>query len=165
MRINLLQGLRQKKRVKEMIAKLTQSIYAYNSVVLGAAREVDVRKAIRLRSELKTYLVDLKLKMQDVCRPIQRDILMTAELKDELTFYQKMSVTRGKSFVQVNHYTTPEAYDYDAVILKPEVDQRCMKLQKDLDELYSKIDAFNVSNFIEIDEILDERLNEPFHCG
>jgi len=160
MKINLLQGLRQKKRVKEYIANLTKSIHAYNSIVLGAVREVDVRKAIHLRNELKAYLVDLKLKMQDVCRPIQRDILMAAELKDELTFYQKMSVQHGKT-VKVEYNSVTEVH-YEAVLRPGEVDRRSRELQKELDELYLKIDGFNTSHFIEVEEITEEWLDKRY---
>lgn len=159
-KLNLLQGLRQKKRVKEKIAKITQDIQLYNSIPQGAVREIDVRKAIQLRGELKTYLVDLKLKMQDAGRPIQRDILMTAEIKDELTFYRNLDVQHGKS-VTVS-YNAVELH-HEAILRKAEVDRRCMELQRELDELYSKIDEFNTSHFVEVEELTEERLGEPYN--
>jgi hypothetical protein len=161
-KMNLLQGLRQKKRTKEQIAKLTASIQEYNSVVQGMDREIDVRKAVRLRDELKTFLVELKLKMQDTCRPIQRDILMVSELKDELAFYQKMKTHHGKFVVDYNR--TCELH-YDAIIRKMEVDRQCVKLQQELDALYLKIDNFNTTHVIEIKEISDERMEEIYHCN
>lgn len=139
-----------------MIAKLTKSVHQYNSVTQGSVREIDVHKAIQLRSELKACLIDLKLKLQVACQPIQRDILMTSELKDELSFYHKMDGKHGK-IVSYNYGSSNEVH-FEAIIRQVDIDRRCLELQRELDALYSKIDGFNTSHFIEIEEIADERL-------
>lgn len=146
-----------------MIARLTGIVHASNSVVQGATREIDIRKAIQLRSELKTNLVNLKLKLQEACQPIQRDILMTAELKDELSFYQKMDVQHGK-IVSRGYHESTELY-YEAILRKADIDRRCLELQRELDTLFTKIDGFNTSHFIEIEDISNERLEEVYHRG
>lgn len=155
-KLNLLQGLRYKKRIKEAISRVTANIKTYNSKLQDTEDEIDVRKAIAFRTQLKEILVDLKLKLQDASRPIQRDILMLSELKDELGFYQSLETKHGKehSF----NYGEHQEMLYQAIVRKAEVDQKCMELQKELDNLYAKVDAFNTAHFVETEEITAEML-------
>ena len=152
-RINLSQALRLKKRTKEMIAKITQSIQTYNSILRSdGSREIDIHKAINFRDQLKAYLVDLKLALQEASRPIGRDILEVSELKDRISFLQKLNVKHGKIVTEGYH---PTELIYEAVVRKNQVDKMCMDTQKQLDVFYAKIDEFNSVHFIEIEE-------EPF---
>ncbi len=152
-RINLSQALRLKKRTKELIAKVTQSIQTYNSVLRDeGSREIDVHRALHFRDKLKAYLVDLKLLLQEASRPIGREILEVSELKDRISFLQKLNVKHGKVVSEGYH---PTELIYDAAIRKNEVDKMCTDAQKQLDTLYSKIDEFNSTHFVEVDE-------EPF---
>ncbi|MDR1269211.1 MAG: hypothetical protein LBK82_06775 [Planctomycetaceae bacterium] len=152
-RINLSQALRLKKRTKELIAKISQNIQSYNSVLRNeGAREIDVYKAMDFRDTLKTYLVDLKLTLQEASRPIGREILEVSELKDRISFLQKLNVKHGKVVSEGFH---PTELIYDAAIRKNQVDKMCKDAQKQLDILYAKIDEFNSTHFVEVKE-------EPF---
>jgi hypothetical protein len=152
-RINLSQALRLKKRTKELIAKVTQNIQTYNSVLRDeGAREIDVHHAMQFRDQLKAYLVDLKLVLQEASRPIGREILEISEIKDRISFLQKLNVKHGKV---VSAGYQPMELIYDAAIRKNEVDRMCKDAQKQLDILYAKVDEFNSTHFIEVEE-------EPF---
>ena len=152
-RINLSQALRLKKRTKELIAKVTQSIQSYNSVLRDeGSREIDVHKALDFRDTLKAYLVDLKLLLQEASRSIGREILEVSELKDRISFLQKLNVKHGKVVSEGYH---PTELIYDAAIRKNEVDKMCTDAQKQLDAIYSKIDEFNNTHFVEVKD-------EPF---
>jgi len=152
-RINLSQALRLKKRTKELIAKVTQSIQTYNSVLRDeGSREIDVHKAMQFRDQLKAYLVDLKLVLQEASRPIGREILEVSEIKDRISFLQRLNVKHGKVVSEGYH---PTELIYDAAIRKNEVDKMCKDAQRQLDALYAKIDAFNSTHFVEVEE-------EPF---
>lgn len=156
-KMNLVQGLRAKKRVKEMIMKLTDLIRSSNSVIEGGTREVDVLQAIGLRDELKNYLIDLKLALQEASRPIQRDILTISELKDQIHFYRRLDVQHGKSLS--GGYSNVEVM-HEAIIRKGDVDKYCFEIQKQMDTLFTKIDWFNNSNYIDLEEFPLERFNE-----
>ena len=152
-RINLSQALRLKKRTKELIAKVTQSIQTYNSVLRDdGAREIDVQQAMQFRDKLKAYLVNLKLALQEASRPIGREILDVSELKDRISFLQKLNVKHGKVVTEGYH---PTEVTYDATIRKNDVDKMCLETQRQLDVLYAKIDGFNSTHFVEVEE-------EPF---
>jgi len=144
MRINLSQGLRLQKRTKEMIGRLTRNIQSGNSIVAGGDRDFDILKALELREKVKMYLVDLKIHLQEASRPIQRDILLVSEMKDELTFYQNIDVNHGKVLNTDYRYgNAPTELTREAIIRKGTVEKNSLKIQAHLDELYSKIDAFN----------------------
>lgn len=159
-KINLLQGLRQKKQLKEMIGKLTHNIVNSNSIVEGATRELDIRKAIEFRSRLKEQLVSLKLTLQEACRPIQRDILMTSEIKDELAFYRRIDVRHGLE--SVGRYGLSDDTRYEAIVRKAETEKQCVVLQRELDRLFTKIDGFNSTHFVEVEEVPDECIEELY---
>lgn len=147
-RINLSQALRLKKRTKELIAKVSQSIQSYNSILRDeGSREIDVHKALDFREILKAYLVDLKLILQEASRPIGREILEVSELKDRISFLQKLNIKHGKV---LSEGYQPTELIYDAAIRKNQVDKMCTDTQKQLDILYAKIDAFNNTHFVEI---------------
>jgi hypothetical protein len=152
-RINLSQALRLKKRTKELIAKVTQSIQTYNSVLRDeGSREIDVHRALQFRDQLKAYLVDLKLVLQEASRSIGREILEVSEIKDRISFLQRLNVKHGKVMTEGFH---AKEVAYDAAIRKSEVDKMCLEAQRQLDALYAKIDEFNSTHFVEVGE-------EPF---
>lgn len=156
-KMNLLQGLRQKKRLKEMIARVNGNIKGHNSRLRGTEREVDVRRAIEVREILKESLIDLKLKLQDASRPIQRDILMLAELKGDMQLFQSLDTQHGMVLNNPSYAQATEL-NYEAEVRKAEVDKKCTEIQARLDELFSKIDGFNTSHFVEVEEITGEIL-------
>ena len=152
-RLNLSQALRLKKRTKELIAKVTQSIQTYNSVLRDEGfREIDVLMAMQFRDQLKAYLVDLKLILQEASRPIGREILEVSEIKDRISFLQRLNIKHGKVMTEGYH---AKEVAYDAMIRKNEVDRMCLEAQRQLDILFAKIDEFNSTHFVEVED-------EPF---
>jgi hypothetical protein len=149
-KMNLSQALRNQKRVKEMIAKLSKGISEHNSILEGGSRELDIHKAIELRDFLKNRLIDIKLVLQEASRPIQRKILEISELKDQLSFYQKLNVKNGKHLTE--GYQAIEV-TYAAVIRKIDVEKKCVQIHQEMDNLYSQIDEFNNAHFVELEDI------------
>ncbi|MDR1925106.1 MAG: hypothetical protein LBQ66_12110 [Planctomycetaceae bacterium] len=154
--INLSQALRNQKRIKEMIAKLSKSISEYNSILEGGSREIDIHKAIELRDFLKKRLVAVKMILQDASRPIQQQILEVSELKDQISFYQKLNVKHGKALTEGFH---PQEVSYNAIIRKIDVEKKCARIQHEMDGIYSRIDEFNNTHFVELEEVPFEMID------
>lgn len=146
-KMTLSRALRYKKRVVETIRATESDIQSYNCVVEGTEPEVDVRKALAKRKAWVDHLVLLKLQIQEATRPIQKMVLELAETKSEIAFLQRINTTHGRV---ENRWggATPELWF--AVIRKTEKDQLVADLQKRIDELQTKIDAFNAEHTIEV---------------
>ena len=131
-KMTLSRALRYKKRVIEKIRKFESDVQENNSKVEGEARDVDPALSIQLRESWVKHLIDLKLKIQEATRPIQKLVLELAETKAEISFY------RGISTVHRMHrprYRDEAAVKYEAIIRKPEVDSAVTTLQDKIDDL------------------------------
>ena len=146
-KMTLSRALRYKKRVIETIQKLEANIRNTNSVVEGETRDHDPTLNLKLRESWVRHLVDLKLKIQDATRPIQRLILELAEAKSEICFLNQIPTTHG---TQRPRFRDESVVIYESVIRQPEIDSAVSVLQDKIDELQTKIDLHNVETVIEI---------------
>lgn len=146
-KMTLSRALRYKKRVIETIRGLEADIQGYNSVLEGTDPEVDVRKALMKRKAWVEHLVLLKLQIQEATRPIQKMVLELAETKSEIVCLQRLNTTHGKV---ENRWGDGKPELWFAVIRKAEKDQLVADLQKRIDELQTKIDAFNAEHTIDV---------------
>lgn len=146
-KMTLARALRYKKRVVETIRTLETDIQSYNSVLDGTEPEVDVRKALAARAIWVQHLTDLKLRLQEATRPIQRSIFELAEAKAEITLLQRLNTNHGKV---PNQWGEEKPQTYFAVVRKAEKDQAIVDLQTQIDQLQTSIDAFNAATTIEV---------------
>lgn len=146
-KMTLSRALRYKKRVIERIRKFESDVQENNSKVEGEARDVDPTLSIQLRESWVNHLIDLKLKVQEATRPIQRLVLELAEAKAEISFYRGISTVHG---MHRPRYRDEAAVKYEAVIRKPEVDSAVSALQDKIDDLQTQIDNHNAETLIEI---------------
>lgn len=152
-KMTLSRALRYKKRVIEMIRRLENDIQVYNSTLAGSEEEVDVRKSLELRKGWVEHLLEVKLKIQEATRPIQRMILELAETKSEIAFLQRVSVVHGKTTTAWED--KPQVWT--AVIRKAEKDQLTAALQGKIDKLQTTIDTFNAEHVVEFFPALDQK--------
>lgn len=146
-KMTLSRALRYKKRVLERLRSAESDVQSYNSVVDGAEREVDVNKKLAERGALVQHLIELKLALQDATRPIMPLVFELAETKSEISFWQRISTVHGKVR---SHYRDEAETSYNALIRKPQVDEKVKELQERIDALQTKIDAHNADTTIEI---------------
>ena len=142
MEMTLSRALRYKKRIVEKIRKLEQDIFSNNSKVEGEEREADVRLCLGQRQAWVKHLVEFKLALQEATRPIQGLVFELAETKSELSFIQRINTTKGQVSGSYRDETTKV---YTAEITKKEVDTLTETLQKNVDDLQTKIDAHNAT--------------------
>lgn len=152
--MSLARALTYKKRVAERLKQVDTDIIAYNSVLAGQDREVDVNALFEERSRLVSHMVHLKLAIQQANGPIQRDILVLAELKSENDFYRRVPTLHG---VRQNQF----AYDpgqsatltYDAVVRKSDADAAVKQNNAMIDSTQERIEAHNHTAQITVEDI------------
>lgn len=146
-KMTLSRALRYKKRVIETIRRLETDVQENNSRVEGETRDADPDLCLKRRASWVKHLVDLKLKIQEATRPIQRLVLELAETKAEISFMQRISTVSG---MHRPRYRDETAVNYEAVIRKPQIDATIIALQDRIDSLQTQIDNHNAETTIEI---------------
>lgn len=148
MRMKLSRALRYQKRVKESIRKLETDVQTDNSKPEGEERDTDVTLALRQREAWVKHLVELKLATQATSSVIRRDILELAECKAEISFLQRLDVTKGT--VKDRWDRQAPALKFVATINKNQRDQMISGLQDKIDAFQTKIDNFNTETEVEV---------------
>lgn len=137
-KISLSKALKVKNRLAGRLAATTSTISVYNSVVRGRHGEVQVAELDKYRAELVNALVDLKTAIMEGNTGVYRLLNVLEEKKSEVAYLQGLNTRHG---------TEPgyqgQTIEYVAVISKSDVDKRVKQLEKEIDELQDKIDAYN----------------------
>ena len=147
-KMTLSRALRYKKRVIENIRNLESEIQENNSKVAETERECDPELALKIRKVWVNHLIELKLKIQEATRPIQRLILELAETKTEISFVSRIPTVHG---VHRAHFRDEATLTYEAAIRKQEVNTLLTELRDRIDSLQTKIDLHNAETTITID--------------
>ena len=144
--MTLSRALRYKKRLVERIGKIERDIQNSNSYRVENVPEIDVNVALAQRTELVSQLVSLKLKLQAATAPIMEMILNLAEKKAEISFWQSVDTKRG---IHQDQWGDAPAVEYNSTFSRNFVDERIFEIQNQIDQLQTKIDAFNASTEIQ----------------
>ncbi len=135
--ISLSKALKIKNRLAGRLAKATNNIATYNSVVEGRMTEANVMDSVSERALLVEALIDLKTAIYEGNRGIYRQIISLVEKKGEVQFLTVLNTRNGKE----------PGYQQDivyvATLTKAEVDKRVKKLEKEIDDLQDEIDKYN----------------------
>ncbi len=146
-RITLAKALKLKNRLAGQISKLTTDIQTYNSYQDGG-ETVDVRAPYLQRKELVARLTDLKYAIYRANLPIQQAIFELAERKAEVSLLTGMQTKHG---TYKEGYPTAGDVTYVAQFRKGEVDELAARLERDIDAVQDRLDAFNHETVVEID--------------
>ena len=155
MKLSIAQALTYKKRVGEAILKASEDVKTYNSVEVfneeGEANrdDVDVKKLVEHRDNLKHHMISLKLALWEASAKIRQDILVLAELKDDAVFWASVETKHGK--FKDKYETT--ATEKNAVYKKTEVDTKIVQIKKEIDKKQQEIESFNHTNFVEVEDV------------
>jgi len=139
--ISLTKALKVKNRLAGRLAQVTSTIQVYNSAVKGRSTEVDVAQLDKDRKQLVDALVSLKAAIYENNRGIYHFLAELEENKSEIEFLRGLNTRHG---------TEPgyqgQTVEYVAVIKKTDVDKRIKQLEREIDGLQDKIDAYNASS-------------------
>lgn len=137
--IALQKALKVKNRLAGRLAKVTNDIRTYNSVLVETKDEVNVPKLLEQRQALVESMVQLKTAIDAANVGIQEKLYVLAEKKALLSMYSTLPVLNGK---QRHDYQNTEI-EYYAHIKKEEIDKTVKVLESDIDKLQDVIDEFN----------------------
>lgn len=136
--ISLAKALKIKNRLAGRLAKVTQTITAYNSIVDGRLKEANVGEAVKERAQLVDALIKLKTAIYEGNRGIYQHIISIVEKKGEVQFLSTLNTRNGKE----PGYQGQDIV-YVATLTKSEVDSRVKALEKEIDDLQDSIDKYN----------------------
>lgn len=145
MKMTLAAALRYKKRIAEKINKAGNDARENNCIVKDGEREYDTRKSLERRAAWVRHMIDLKLAVEQATLPIKRSVLEVAELKSLITVYAGLNTQHGL----VRSPYEEHSVTYEAQVRKGERDKTVTALQSQIDDLQTKIDAFNNATSVE----------------
>jgi hypothetical protein len=115
---------------------------------------VNVEDMMERRHELKGHLVDLKLAIWRASEPIRKDILRLAELKDDIVFMSALKTDHGFAQSENRYYDeTAKPTEFDAAIRREDITTAVRNYRKEIDETQSRIDEFNHTTKIEVEDV------------
>jgi hypothetical protein len=156
MKMSIAKGLVYKKRVIEKIREISQLIIQYNSVEVFDGEEnreeYNIEDLMKRYSELKNYLVDLKILLWENSKDIRKKILLLAEYKDKIIFLGGIPTRNGKFN---SGYGESKPSVFSAILSVQKLKTFIEVHKKAIDQLQSEIEEFNNNTFFEIDQMLD----------
>lgn len=149
MKVTVAKALKLKNRIANKINEVSASIQAYNSVISGQERPVDINKLMEKRSKLVDRLISLKTAINNANIPIQSTVYLLAELKGELSFLRSLDTTNGKQVSMTTWGDGDKVYEKDAVLDYAFVKGLIDQVENDIDTNQDKLDNYN--HRVEID--------------
>ena len=148
--MNLAKALKVKNRIAQRISNLQQEVRQNNSMPMAATREIDVEEAYKDLEETVEDNIRLKLLIFKSSEPIREHILRLAENKSKIAWLQTLSTRRG--IVENELYDRTEPVEYDATIIKKDVDKTITELEAEIDKMQDEVDKHNHTVEIEFVE-------------
>lgn len=144
--LTLAKCLKVKNRLTGRLNEVQSDVQCYNSVLEEQAGKVDIKALLERRGQILESLVDLKTRLMKANAPIQADLIRQGELKGTVQFLQGIQTRDG---VERHGYQNTEV-KYVAVLKKQDVDQQRRDLEKEIDTIQDRVDAFNHQTKIEV---------------
>ena len=142
--MKLYKALKLKKKLSGEIARIENQILTHNSYVIGAknSENCDVEGLERTLGAKVSELIDLKVKIYEANKYIQKDIYTLAETKGLLAFWVSIGVTEGK-IASNSLYERGGTYDYAVHVNEESKDAKVKELQDKIETLQENIDTYN----------------------
>ncbi len=152
MTMTIAQALKHKNRVVARISSLSKDAQDHNSILVESEAEINVGNVVAARKSLQDHLIALKTKISSECSQVRRDIFEMGELKSEIAFYRRMSTKHG-NVAGAAYFGggSQDSQTFKAAIRKEEVDRVVLALERKIDGIQDKLDAFNAEHKIEIE--------------
>jgi hypothetical protein len=97
MEITLARGLKLKNRLVGKLGTVSGKISRYNSIETKAEVVEDVKALMKTREKIVDSIIELKSGINCANAPIQKNIYLLAELKNDLAFLGGLCTTHGES--------------------------------------------------------------------
>lgn len=154
MLVTLAKALKVKNQAAGRLAQLQLFVIQRNRVLEVNKDVYNVREKFEEANKVRDGLVRLKQAIARANGPIQADIVELAETKALLTHYS--SINTDVSVSMRENYNSGEVYEerYVVTITEQEKESLVRKCEKRIIELQDKLDEFNATTKVDIDEAL-----------
>jgi uncharacterized protein YlxW (UPF0749 family) len=146
--ISLSKALKLKNRLAGRLSHVQELVTQHNTVLKEQVGQLDVPALIKEREEIMYQLVALKTAIMRGNSGIQDAIILKGELASTKEWLSGLNTTDGK----LRHGYQNTDMEYVATIKKADVEKESRKLEKQIDDLQDKIDEYNATKKIEIDQ-------------
>ena len=146
--LSIAKCLKLKNRRVGRLSKVQDDIQTYNSVLKEQENKVDVPGLTKQRDEIAECLIVLKTSIMRANQKIQEDLIRMGELKAKASWIKEIPVRDGK---ERHGYQNTEV-EWVAVLKKKDIDAESKNLEVAIDKLQDKIDEYNYSTKIEVDQ-------------
>lgn len=141
-------SLKIKNRLVGRLNKIQDDIQSYNSVLQEQEGKVDVPLLAKQRDEIAECLIVLKTRIMIANQKIQEDLIRLGELKSKLSWIKEIPIRDGK---ERHGYQNTEVV-WVATMKKKDIDTEVKRLELAIDSIQDRVDEFNHSTKIEIDQ-------------
>ena len=138
--------LKLKNRLTGRLNETQSDIQCYNSVLEEQQGKVDINALLERRGQIVESLVDLKTRLFKANVPIQGYLIRQGELKGTLQFLQGIQTRDGVE----RHGVQNTEVKYVAVLKKQDIDNQRRELEKEIDAIQDRVDAFNHQTKFEV---------------
>jgi hypothetical protein len=146
--ITLAKALKLKNRLAGRLTHVQTLAQQNNTVLAEQQGQIDVLALVKERDEIMDQLVALKAAIMRANSPIQEAILRKGELSSRIEWIKTINTTDGK----LRHGYQNTELEYVAALKKKDVELQMRAMEKEIDALQDKIDEYNATKKIEIDQ-------------
>jgi len=154
MKVTLAKALKLKNRFASKISEVSSNISAYNSVIEGQERPLDVNALMEKRAKLVDAVINLKTAINAANAPIQTTIYLLAELKSDAAFLKGIDTTAGKQVDRGSWGTEDKIYEKTTVVDFSTVQGLIEQAEADIDANQDKLDKHNHTVEVDVDDEL-----------
>ena len=148
MKLSIAKCLKLKNRLLGRLSKVQDDIETYNSVLSEQLGKVDVPDLTKKRDEIAECIIVLKTNIMRANSEIQGDLIRMGELKAKAAWIKEIPVRDGK---ERHSYQNTEVI-WVAALKKENIDEESKRLEVAIDLLQDKIDEYNYTTRIEVDQ-------------
>lgn len=150
MHLTLAKCLKLKNRLAQRLNEVRTDITTYNSVLREQLGQVDREELLRKEATLYDALVALKSTIATANQPIQKHIMEMGEIKARIAHFQSIPTTHGEQ----RHSYQNTSVEYVAHLKKGDVDELVHGMERLIDALQDKLDAYNQETKVFVDDEL-----------
>lgn len=143
--MNLAQALKQKNRLAGDLVRQQQILQRENARRSDSVSKVDREAVYTNILNLSEQLGELKGKITVANIGIYPALELMAELKSQIAFLQGLPKREGEEIIPLHGDRAPLTYQWDSYINQEDCDETVLDLQKEINELQDKVDAYNAT--------------------
>jgi len=160
LQISLARALKLKNRTGSELKTLIQEVQQCNVYVIDKKPDVSAKNSYMRICEIRDQLIALKTTIENANMPMRSTIFRLSELKATVALLNTINTDVGIYKPTGYHFKEESETTYQADITRQDVKTYTKQIQKEIDELQEKLDAFNHNTQITVDASLITTLED-----